>query len=267
MNDTAFEFAKMYDDVHRVNQRLATLRPHRLVLTTMTMCGTLSNFEERIPLAELVHNLDDQYGIRESNKKSKTGKKDFQNQIGLKSGSVNIKVFSNGSVHGTGLKSAVHFVDIVDRVCATLGEFMADCPQLDVVSVECINATFFTSKVLPLARLREIFRQHGYESTYNPDIFSAVQVKIPVNARFIKIHIFSTGRVNISAGKHPSDIFQAYSVVCSVLDGVDGLLDTRLPVTNVSESILNTYSIIDGYSNRIYYLCKHEHQTCEIFSV
>lgn len=262
MNDTAHKFAALYDTIHERNSRLVALRPQRLILTTMTMCGTITSFEDKkIPLSDINQNLGRYYDIVETQKKRTPESKVFLNQISLKADTVSVKVFTNGSVQGTGVKSAVHFVDILDRVCSTLGEYMDHAPSLERVSIECINSTFSTLKQLPLTKLREVFRQQGYEATYNPDSFSAVQIKIPISEESyqVKIHIFSTGRINFSACKDPSDIFLAYDIVCTILDTVAGdLVDKGPSTTSISKNVLKTYSIVNGYSNRIYYLCMYE---------
>ena len=263
MNDTSREFAEMYDAVDETNRRLVRFCPRRVVVTTMTMCGMLGEFvEQKLPVDKIDGDL---YGIENPRKRSRSGKS-FYNQRSLNSGTVSMKVSPNGRIHATGLKSPVQFIDIVDRVCSALAEHTTLPPLGESASIECLNVTLFSAKRLPLARLREVFRERGYTSMYTPDSFPGVKIYVPIENRTIAVHIFSTGTINILAAKRPSDISTAYEVVFSTLDDLEELtIEARPPLTNVSANVLDSYSIIDGYSSRIYYLCMHERD--ENFSV
>jgi TATA-box binding protein (TBP) (component of TFIID and TFIIIB) len=243
------------------NVSLKTLQPRNCSVSTMTVCGKLNTdvHIERVVNFLKTGDLTD-YGLSSPPDSPKKRPKSFFNQLTIKSGTTSIKLFSNGSIHVTGAKSPIHFVDVMDRVCSALGHVVqADPPVLESATISMINAVFCAAKVLPLRVLRQAFEDAGHVASYDPDSYPGINAKINASEtneiNRITVMIFTTGNVIISGAKSPEHVSKVYDIVCHVIDDLDVQMnDTAVPRCT-SASVLDSYRISNGYSSRIANLC------------
>ena len=184
-------------------------------------------------------------------------------QITLNSKRLSIKLFANGSVHVTGCRSVVQFVEAVDTLITEISTLLGE-PPLCLVdgSIGLLNTAFGlfangAERKLPLAVLRAQFAADGFVASFDVDQYPGILLDIPSSGpKCIKVMIFGTGKINITAGVTPGQTAIAYNTVCTTIDRLMGTLTAPLPVLKkavkrAKETVIEEYDIIDGYSARI----------------
>lgn len=248
MFDYGGRFKTMLKSFANTNRTLRHIKPTNCSVSTMTVCGKVDTPVD----INAVMALDaEDYGLtvpESPTKRSKTPKT-FFNQLTIKSGTTSVKIFSNGAVHVTGVKSLVHFADVIDRVCMALGTVMDRQPGLESASISMINAIFCVACKLPLRTLRDAFEKAGHVASYDPDAYPGINAKI----NKITVMIFTTGNVIISGAKSPEHVSDVYDAVCIVIDSL-GPAAARVRAAT-STGNLDMYTIVNGYSSRIANLC------------
>jgi TATA-box binding protein (TBP) (component of TFIID and TFIIIB) len=215
---TGREFKSMFASIADTNASLVSLAPHKCTVSTMTVCGRL---DAEVKISDVLdyflsHDVEGLITADPANAKKRS--KNFFNQLTVKAGSTSIKVFSNGAIHVTGAKSPIHFMEVMSRVCTTLGAVLPSTPTLHTASTSMINAIFSTARRLPLRILRQALDDAGHSASYDPDAYPGINAKI----ESITVMIFTTGNVIISGAKTPQRISEVYKTVCRVIDGLNG---------------------------------------------
>lgn len=257
---TRDEFRGMLRTMHAVNKSLRHVTPRPCRVSTMTICGKLARSVDTAsvvaadPAAFAAHGLVVTTGPKKRNASGDVVHA-FYNQITIAAGNSSAKIFKNGSIQFTGAKSPIHFVDVVDRLCAALGGCLDHQPTLETVSISMINVVFSAARTLPMAVLRQAFEAAGHATSYDPDAYPGVKAKIAVNDTVtVTVMLFTTGNVIISGAKSPVHIASVYATVCGVIDLVNPQTQETEPPT-CTRAMLAFYSITDGYSSRIADLC------------
>jgi TATA-box binding protein (TBP) (component of TFIID and TFIIIB) len=258
-SDSGVRFKAMFYSFAKTNETLKNFTPRKCTISTMTLCGKLDSEINVKHVFDTLKNADIYtYGItvpmEKPLKKGKSGTADFYNQMEVKAGTVSIKLFSNGSIHLTGGKSPIHFMDIMDRVCMALGMVMDETPALESASIEMINANFSAARILPLSVLRKALEDAGHAASYDPESYAGINAKIAVHAQVVTVVIFTTGSIIITGAKSPEHVSNVYNAVCIVIDTLE-LSAAVGALGKVSPAVLDTYTIVDGYSSRIAHLC------------
>jgi TATA-box binding protein (TBP) (component of TFIID and TFIIIB) len=254
-------FDDMLRGVAAVNAALRSLRPSLCSISMMTITGVLSCAS--VALSAVFERLLETDGRWESISlapvaMARGGRgRNFSNQLALVHGRMAIKLFKNGSIHVTGCRSVVAFAAAADDLCTMLRVFSDTPHRLNTAEIHMINATYSVDRSLPLATLRSACLDAGIGSaSYEPDIYAALRVKIPLPASEHKATAiaFKTGCIMLSGARKPSDITHVYGVFCRVIDGLSPVPSTpRLRPVNLHH--LDTWSISGGYSSRITHLC------------
>lgn len=172
-------------------------------------------------------------------------KKTFFNQLTitfrdvLRPCSSSIKLFSNGKVHFTGLKTPEEFESLADefaRVMTKLYNTPASpftCVRRTIVMMNC---SFKLNRPIQLRRMCAIISENRQDSsdrlsrwtaTYDPEVYPALNARYIHAIRPIRtsLFVFGTGSVIIAAGKSLADLYTTYSDFCdhllTVYDGGD----------------------------------------------
>lgn len=265
------EFLDAFDSIARTVSSLRSIKPLPCSLSTCTFAGRLG-FGDDAPEAEqearfgrivaglydtmeLLEGIDDgcefalvrdadeddaTAGAHQtptgSRKRTAPPKKKFHNQVSLRCDTKSIKLFKNGSVHGTGCPSPLLFFDIVDKFCMFL-ETIEDLPariHLQSFHIGMINAMFVINdpagRLLKI-RLEALTTLAAKESEGDRGVGRAEQelelhpgVKIPLfpdpedRSKKITIRFFQTGSVSITGARKPEHVAMAHAHACKVLD-------------------------------------------------
>jgi TATA-box binding protein (TBP) (component of TFIID and TFIIIB) len=221
----------------------------------MTICGRINTSIDVASVWDSLESACTLYGLDMPSPESPKKKaKTFFNQLTIKANKTSIKLFSNGSVQVTGVKSPVHFADVMDRTCSALGSLLGTTPSLDSASISLINAVFSASVRLPLRILRQAFEDAGHSASYDPDAYPGVNAKIFLDPNYVTVMIFTSGTVIISGAKTPEHVSSVYDTVCTIIETLDFEMNES-PPAHCSAGTLSMYSITNGYSSRITHLC------------
>lgn len=257
---TGKSFRAMFAACAETNKKVTKFTPRKCTISTMTVDGKLDKQIDTMHVFETLSAVDS-FGItlapeKPAKKGKSKKKKDFYNQIEVKAGTVSIKVFSNGTIHVTGAKSPIHFVDIMDRVCSTLGVITNTPVSLHSARVCLMNANFSTQSLLPLETLRDALEEAGYMASFDPERNAGINAKFMFGTHVVTVMIFTTGSAIITGAKFPEDVAAVYDIVCVAIESLHvDLTASALPPVQVSSSVLDMYTIVDGYSSRISHLC------------
>lgn len=251
-SDLGRQFSGMMRDVAAVN---ATMEwpPGRCTVSTLTIGGS---FGGTVDVRRLAGGLADGLGGGGVALATSKARRVFFNQVTLKHGASSIKLFSNGSVHVTGCRNALHFVDTVDRVCEAVLACTGEALQLRSAAVHMLNINFSMRRRLPLQVLRGVFAAAGLEANYDPDCkYPGARIKVPVDdGRVVTPCIFKTGSVIIAGARDPRAAAAGYRAVCLA---VAGLPTPPVPIDArpASKRVRETYRIVGGYSSHLIDLC------------
>lgn len=256
-------FKRMLRSFAETNESMKHLKPRNCSVSTMTVCGKLTNAIDMDLVASSLQ-VNEHCGLELAPASKKTKKsRAFFNQLTVKitNSNTSIKLFSNGAIHITGVRNMIHFADIMDRVCTALALLLdTDQPVLQEASISMINAIFSAARRLPLRTLRQLLEDAGYAASYDPDAYPGINAKITVDedSKTVTVMIFTTGNVIISGAKTPEHVSRVYHIVCSVMDNL-GPSDVHAAVVKPSAQYtpgsIEMYSIVNGYSSKIAHLC------------
>ena len=254
--------------IYATNESLVNITPRNCTISTMTVIAKLSSGVCVQTIADALTSLDDDFGLAlasDSPKKRKVAPPDsktvksFCNQVEILCGTTSVKVFSNGRIHATGIKSPVHFADIAMRVMSAIESIFGTAPQVQSITVPMINAIFCAARELPLRLLKNALSEAPTvkNASYDPDSYPGVNAKINVGSEGSEITtmLFTTGNVIISGAKSPEHISDVYATVCRVIDDLNPQTAASPVAVCTVPSTIAAYDIINGYSTRIRNLC------------
>lgn len=262
------EFLAAFDATARCADGLARVRPTPCNLSTCTFTGQLA-FEGLAPgvqaapvFARIVHEhkmelemLRDLGGEpddfelslscgedddADTNTRKRSRKQRFAHQITFKCGTRSIKLFRNGTVHGTGCPSPVEFLDLVDQfsrfVDRSIGEHLPGSLALTGLQTRMMNAMFVATdratgailKIRPEALSRATPRAE-HETERHPGVKVCLYVARggrPVEpadaaaegAHKVTVRFFQTGTVSVTGAREPAHIAAAHEFACRLLD-------------------------------------------------
>jgi TATA-box binding protein (TBP) (component of TFIID and TFIIIB) len=90
--------------------------------------------------------------------------------------------------------------------------------HIDDFSIAMINTNFSLNFTVNLYRVFESFQAAGHDTTYNPDRYAAVKVKMEVTPkRFITASIFGSGKVIMTGARCLEEISLTYGTIMQVV--------------------------------------------------
>jgi hypothetical protein len=269
------EFLDAFDATARCADGLARVRPTPCNLSTCTFTGQLA-FEGLAPeeaaavFARIVHEhkmelemlrdlgggADDDFELSLScdeddaeppaggggsrKRKPAERKQRFAHQITFKCGTRSIKLFRNGTVHGTGCPSPVEFLDLVDQfvqfVDRSIGVHLPGQLALAGMQTRMMNAMFVATdratgailKIRPDALSRATPRAE-HETERHPGVKVCLFVArggravepadaAAAGAHKVTVRFFQTGTVSVTGAREPAHIAVAHDFACRLLD-------------------------------------------------
>jgi hypothetical protein len=199
-------------------------------------------------------------------------RKTFAHQITLHAGSRSIKLFKNGTLHGTGCPSPVEFLDLASRFIEFVQRVCGDRipPDLGLASIETrmVNAMFVvtdadTGRILKIRpdALTAVADRAEHETERHPGVkvqlFMDGPTRVdPPKGKRVTVRFFQTGTVTVTGAREPSHLAVAHDYACRVLDdNYDAVcrVDTKTPFrTTTAPRVLN---LIGGYPANQYNAC------------
>lgn len=180
-----------------------------------------------------------------------TVKRGFLNQTTIKFDNVSIKLFTNGSVQVTGLKSVMHFIDVMTRLAAFFHDFV-----LEEFNICLINASMTVRASVGLRNIKEVFEAQGYTVRYEPENHASLRVRDPLMPG--TVILFASGNCNLFGNKTPEHLTASYRRVVEALERLvsGGSMGTRAPAKQRKRNTTTPtpFRIIDGYDGREYML-------------
>jgi TATA-box binding protein (TBP) (component of TFIID and TFIIIB) len=228
------------DKANKFQQKLNELRPDSFYLSTMTVCVSVRNITPPIDLKKVLENISKTdefttYVTGSTENIQISNKRHFHNALVFKCQNIitdfkttikkaAVKVFCNGKMHITGVKSPIEAIYLADVFSSYIditlgGDGISNVFAIDDYDIQMIN---FCTKTPPpnshisLQGLFESLKQNlPFYCTYNTDKHPGVIMKAP-NFNFI---FFESGSVMVSlsdidnlpeASRYLEDIFKSY---------------------------------------------------------
>ena len=290
------EFLDAFDAMVHTARTLRRVRPLPCNLSTCTFTGQLAfpgtdadtaarvfgriTSEYKLEL-ELLRDLDedavfaldrDDDADADADDDARPRRKTFAHQITLHAGSRSIKLFKNGTLHGTGCPSPVEFLDLATRFIEFVQRVCGDRipPGLALASIETrmVNAMFVVTdaqsgrilKIRPDA-LTAVAHRAEHETERHPGVkvqlFMDGPTRVdPPHGKRVTVRFFQTGTVTVTGAREPSHLAVAHDYACRVLDdNYDAVcrVDQKTAFrTTTAPRVLN---LIAGYPANQYNAC------------
>ena len=145
----------------------------------------------------------------------------FQNQVTvdyMDSHSIkSIKLFSNGAVQIAGSNDMWSCKIILKKLGAILKHIFKnpDAFDFNTYKIAMINTNFALNFSVNLYNVVECFSEAGYDTTFNPDRYSAAKVTMTPEGgdKDVTVSIFSTGKIIMTGAQKLDDIAKVYSTI------------------------------------------------------
>lgn len=213
------------DDVFVHNAMLDNIDPSFLSISTITLACNLQNI--KLPIS--MENIRNQYPEKENSIKDLIGESatfektstSFLNCVifkynpnGQKKNNKSIKIFSNGLLHITGVKSGTDAIDLSQQ----LGEIFKIILEQDIVmdsyKIQMINTNFSLNKPINLMALQDMLQSKNIACNYNREKYHGLKIKSPS----VTTLVFVTGNIIITGSKTAKDTFDAYASITSIMN-------------------------------------------------
>ena len=289
------EFLDAFDAMVHTTRTLRRVRPLPCNLSTCTFTGQLAfpgvaaataatvfgriTSEYKLEL-ELLRDLDEDSVFAldrdddadADDDDARPRRKTFAHQITLHAGSRSIKLFKNGTLHGTGCPSPVEFLDLATRFIEFVQRVCGDRipPDLGLASIETrmVNAMFVVTdaesgrilKIRPDA-LTAVAHRAEHETERHPGVkvqlFMDGPTRVdPPHGKRVTVRFFQTGTVTVTGAREPSHLAVAHDYACRVLDdNYDAVcrVDQKTAFrTTTAPRVLN---LVGGYPANQYNAC------------
>jgi len=172
---------------------------------------------------------------------SKIGDKDIKDQY--KKTDVNVKIFKNGNIQMTGLKSEKQGEDIINFIIDKIQKYES---QSDIVAnpenvsltkykIQLINSDFRIDKIIIRDKLNKLINyEYGIDSSFEPCIYPGVKIKYmwrddnvnngvckceeECDCKKITIAVFQSGCIIITGAQKQLQIDEAYKYINNIFN-------------------------------------------------
>jgi TATA-box binding protein (TBP) (component of TFIID and TFIIIB) len=149
----------------------------------------------------------------------------FDHQVSFKLGGQSLKVFLNGSVHGTGFASVAEFVEMTEMVARYILDISGIELRLVDFNINMINTSTSTVDAdyrpvqFQMKQLADVFTRDGYHADFDPERHPAVKVMLFENDKKVSTSfIFPTGSITIFGSREPTHIATIFSMIFKTMD-------------------------------------------------
>lgn len=161
---------------------------------------------------------------------------------------VNVKVFKNGNVQMTGLKTPEDGQVVADTIAEVMADAVAEDPQVAIVSpkgivakdckVCMINGIFAVSFSIDRQKTHDMFLGQGMHSMYDPMLYHAVKLRVPHPVEQKKM-----------SGTHKTcatiAVFQTGSAIITGCTSMDELRSLHKKIKNILEMNVKTIQRVE----------------------
>jgi len=237
-----------------------------LRVSTMTLISKISSnvnllkLYEHLPVTDKITFIDytTMPGKGVSYKKIKKSrnnlvKRSFYNQVTLHiflDKFVNVKIFNNGRIQMTGLKSKKQGLDIVGILLSEfkklsekdLSEILDNInPEIELSKIVLINSDFDIKFKIKREQLQRIIIDKGYYSSYEPTIYPGVNIKYYFNkdkqsngicncedpcngkgnnglCKKVTVAVFNSGKIIITGGQSYEQLNTSYQFIRDIIE-------------------------------------------------
>lgn len=231
------EFENMFESIASLSTKNIKATP--LQLSTMTFSGKFNM--GNIPIHSIREAMKDStsdYGgvtiavpkvvkHRKNTVIRETNMKKFDHQVSFNVGTTSLKVFFNGSVHGTGFSSIADFVNAAQLVAKAIQSITELELELDLADISTnlinISTSVVDNRYLPvnfnMKKLADAFLEQNIHADFNPEQHPAVKIIFSEDKKKVcTAFVFPTGSVSIFGSKEPKYISQMYNKLFSTMD-------------------------------------------------
>lgn len=194
------EFKSVYSDIK--NTSLTYSENPRITTATI-----LLSFRDRFPIDKFTD-----MGVKKKSVR-------FSNQTTVKVGNSSLKIFENGKIHVTGVKS-------ISDACIRAQSLLTSVGILDAVLVDVqfqmINIKFRLDKTIILTDFIQQARRHTPTVFYDPSRYPGVRVKM-IGCGNGTALVFATGSVLLTGANSPTAIRDMMVLLSKCIEGTGNL--------------------------------------------
>jgi TATA-box binding protein (TBP) (component of TFIID and TFIIIB) len=227
------EFMSMFERIASVETTHIKSTP--VQISTMTIAGRYDRGELPIELireklaegsgGELYLAVPKVVKHRKTTVVQDTKMRKFDHQVSFKLGGSSLKVFLNGSVHGTGFASITEFVEMTEMVAQYIMDISGIELQLVDFNINMVNASTSTVDAdyrpiqFQMKQLADAFTRDGYHADFDPERHPAVKVMLFNNEKKVSTcFVFPTGSITIFGSKEPEHIATIFEILFKTMD-------------------------------------------------
>lgn len=129
-----------------------------------------------------------------------------------------VKLFPNGAVQVAGCSDLPECRRITKQIVCIVSHITKKKVNISDFNVAMINTNFSLNFSVNLYEVFAAFQAAGHDTTYNPDRYAAVKIKMEVTPkRFITASIFGSGKVIMTGAKCLEEISLTYGTIMKVI--------------------------------------------------
>jgi hypothetical protein len=227
------EFLKAFERI--ANVETTTVKYSPIVISTMTLSGKYDKSD--IPIGLIRERLEEDERdlyiaipkIVKHRTKTVASKNKFDHQVTIHSGTSSVKIFSNGSIHGTGIGSIEDFIDLADDIASYIFEISGI--KIDLVehkiNMISVATSIVDSKNNPVTfrmkQLEDAFVRAGIHAEFDVERHPAVKIILydGDGTKASTSFVFPTGSITVFVSKTPENIAIALEKLITVMNDVE----------------------------------------------
>ena len=222
---STFNFLNNINETRTKVIRASNMNPSWVKVTTITITGKL-NAPLDIQHIKEFFNKKDTICVRSNQSrhpiKWTMSQTTFFNQVSIfyddHKSRKSVKLFPNGAVQVAGCSDLPECRRIIKQIACIVSHITKRKMHIDDFSVAMINTNFSLNFTVNLYKIFEVFQDAGHDTTYNPDRYAAVKVKMEVTPRrFITASIFGSGKVIMTGARCLEEISLTYGTIMQII--------------------------------------------------
>ena len=128
------------------------------------------------------------------------------------------KIFPNGAIQVAGCSDLPECKRVLKHITCIVSHITKRKIKVSDFNVAMINTNFSLNFSVNLYEIFNSFQNVGYNTTYNPDRYAAVKIKIEVlPKRFITASIFGSGKVIMTGARCLEEISLTYEIIMKII--------------------------------------------------
>ena len=247
---SVIDLGKSIDDLESVTIKLQALAIEAMTSSLRSVDMLDSMVDDDMEIMRLIRARKKRMAPKKITRRS------FKNQFTVYLDSVALFVFKKGSLHSTGCKSVLEFINVVSE----LSKYLDEGQTLGALTIKMINFNMCCSKQLSQRLLVPIIRAKiPSANVFISDTHPPINIKCPSHVNpdneenEVTCLIHASGAIALTA-LHPLDISRMVRCILEILAANPGVIlgesKKQYIRTNVS-----TFAMVDGYPSMFYDQC------------